>query len=517
MALSLVSLFLTLESVLFCNLTYFTGYNAHNHYMLQWFQDRVLEVEPESPQVVTLAPFVQYDSAGRNEYIILKVGNLYMQYNRAIDYNADSGEYPDTLVVVRQRDTMQGTDLLVGLDVGEEYKENDGNEQITVHVCRRISRGGAFGADILTVSVGYGRSLCNSRVPTPAPPVPDPVQPPRPAAPPTPTPPVPDPVQPPTPAAPSPPAPVPEPVPPPRPAVPSPPVPTSSRTLTPTRKVSQPTHAPSGRAPTPRRDRRPTTTPTFVAGDSFDDGNLAGIQHQPTPRQSNGLGGILAASLSFLAALVAVIVVYLKWCRTNKIPFESPTVYKKNAADDGTEQASVHSGDSCSTVSSDDSFETELAMANSTDTSSSRLPRETTARSLAHSIATSCALAGTAEDDDAELAISRCDLHMQHFQNYKESHHDTPSFMLAAAKRKATNMHLFTPTKVRASPPPRQGKAKTGTNSLERRDESSWIDWLGINGNSPSCDFLNNICGYTTANTSSTVALKPKNEDHVIL
>eukprot|EP00977_Amphora_coffeiformis_P021513 scaffold9427_cov175-Amphora_coffeaeformis.AAC.1 len=440
-------------------------YNAHNHYKLQWFEDRVLEVDPEFPQIVTLAPFVQYDSAGRDEYIIVRVGNLYMQYNRAIDYNADSGEYPDTLVVVRERENLQGTDLLVGLDTGKEYREDDGNEQITVHVCNRISGGGAFGADILTVSVGYGRSLCNSRIPAQPAPVP---------------PPAPSPVSPP---------------PTPRPVAPSPPTPTSPRTLEPTRQVSQPTSAPSRGAPTPTENRRPTMAPTFISGDALDDGGLAGIQQYQASKQSSGLRGILAASLSLLVALLVIIVVYFKCCRTSKIPpDERSSVNKEKEADYDTEKASVHSGDSNSTVSSDESFETELAMDQSSK-NPSRLTLETTGRSFAHSIATSCALAGIVDEE--------------------ESLSDTPASMLAAAKRKATNMLLS--TKVQATAPPRQTSAATGTVASNTGEKSSWLEWIGINGNSPSCDFLNNICGYTTATTSPTVVLQSKNKDGVLL
>ena len=457
----------------------FTGYNAHNHYMLQWFQDRVLEVEPEFPQVVTLAPFVEYDSAAPNEYIVVRVGNLYMQYNRAIDYNADSGEFPDSLVVVRERDNRQGTDLLVGLDLGEDYRENDGNERITVHVCNRIYGGGAFGADILTVSVGYGSSLCNVRGPTP------------PAVPvaPTQTPPA-----------------------------PSPPALTIPRTWA-------PTTAPSRRAPTPTfGNRRPTSAPTIIVGDSLDDGGLAGIQQQPASTKGGGLGGILAASFSVLVCLMAIFVVYFKCYRISKIPPESPSVYKEKETDDETEKASVHSGDSNSTVSSDESFETESAMSPSTTTSSRlpRLPLETMRRSLAHSIATSCALAGTVDDDDAELAISTYGLRMPRFHSDKELQEATPASMLASAKIQAAAM--LSSTKVEATTPPRRARkqspshsARTGTNSSGTGENSSWLDWLGLNGTSPSCDYLNNICAYGTARTSSSVSLKRKNEDGVIL
>ena len=86
-------------------------------------------MDPEIPQLVTLAPFVHYQFSAPTEYIVVRIGDLYMQYNRATDYNSQSGELKDELVIVRDRATELGTDLLVGLDVGEEYKEGSQQEE----------------------------------------------------------------------------------------------------------------------------------------------------------------------------------------------------------------------------------------------------------------------------------------------------------------------------------------------------------------------------------------------------
>lgn len=470
---------------------------------MQWFQDRVLEVEPEFPQIVTLAPFVQYDSTASDEYIIVRVGHLFMQYNRAISYNADSGEYPDTLVVVRERDNRQGTDLLVGLDLGEDYRDDDGNERITVHVCDRNYRGGAFGADILTVSVGYGDSLCNVREPGPVVPALPRPAPPRPA-------PVPRP------------APAPRPVP--RPAPPD--------TLAPSTPAPPPTATPSKLPATDDTDRRPTMAPTVIVGDSLDGGGLAGIQEQQeSPKDGGGLIGILTASISLLVALLVVFVVYVKFCRTSKVPSESPSVHKGAGKDDDTEKGSVHSGDSNSTVSSEESFETEVAVSPSVK-AASILPFQTVGRSLAHSIATSCALAGTVqEDDDAEVAISNDGPRTQQFHSMREKHGDSPASMLASARMRATTM--LSSTKVRASPPggTRRTRQRSqyqseqgGTSSSDTGQDASWSDWLNKFSSWIPCehanhttDMLNNICGYGLAHTSTEVRLKRKDENDVIL
>ena len=95
-------------------------FNAHDHYQLGWFAPHTLDLNPEQlfveSQLVWVAAFVDYDlvlSSGDEEYVIVKVGDLYLQYNRATKHNIGTEEYANALTVIRgERDK---TRLLAGL------------------------------------------------------------------------------------------------------------------------------------------------------------------------------------------------------------------------------------------------------------------------------------------------------------------------------------------------------------------------------------------------------------------
>jgi len=59
-------------------------YNSANHWVLGWFHGAHLELQaPQRPRTVTVIAFVDYRLRQRNDYVLVKIGNLYFQYNRA--------------------------------------------------------------------------------------------------------------------------------------------------------------------------------------------------------------------------------------------------------------------------------------------------------------------------------------------------------------------------------------------------------------------------------------------------
>lgn len=172
------------SSVLFLFLTHhnhdikccrYLGFNAQNHYVLGWFEDRTYEFGiASSSKLLNVAAFIDYsvmleedENNDREEYIIVRIGDVYLQYNFAEDYNRDTSEMNDKLTIVQVRE--YGTELLAGLGVGDSvttevtFQDNEGLENqdsaeklaVMIHVCGvyNSSRSQATNSDVMIVSV----------------------------------------------------------------------------------------------------------------------------------------------------------------------------------------------------------------------------------------------------------------------------------------------------------------------------------------------------------------------------
>ena len=501
-----------------------SGYNAHNHYLLRWFADRVVEIDPEFPQRVTLVPFVHNSYAGPNEFIIVRVGDLYMQYNRAIDYNADSGEHADKLVVVRDKGNGGGTDLIIGLDAGEEYREGrNRGEEVTIHVCDIQLNAGYRGADILTVSVGYGDSMCNynNYNPQPSPSSPTIQSPSSPVSAPS-TPNIPPSPQQPTaptlpndiPSAPTSPQP-------PSPSIPTPVYPTEPSPRQPSRTSppdNSPVSVPTNNMPPASNQGETTLRPTFIAGDSLDDERSNGITQdgQPAkqPEKNSGLLGILVASFCVVAALLALFIVYRRCCYKQPKKVFAVSPYNEKDLEDA-EKASVHSSDSDTTASSEESFATEFALPSPGGDIVQRIgvPVLASGRSIAQSIATSCALAGVI-DEEVDTGIVEKHGHPlhQHFRLQQQSRWNSDAQHQVKSSPRARSP---SPTKRRAI---ESGDTQT----------ASWMEWIGVSSwmqvertceraAVASCDVLTNVCGYGTNQVDSRSTRRQRNVPSVML
>jgi len=103
--------------------------------------------------------FVDYVDTAPDEYIIVQAGDLFLHFNRAVEFNKDSAEMTDSIVIVRER--SDGTDLLNGLGVGDSHSESIGGEDVTIEVCSVYTRRGS-NAVYMLLSIGYGDSLCRT-------------------------------------------------------------------------------------------------------------------------------------------------------------------------------------------------------------------------------------------------------------------------------------------------------------------------------------------------------------------
>jgi hypothetical protein len=65
-------------------------FNGNKMWLLGWSADRQIEVDPgaNGPWFGKIAAFVDYKkSTTASEYILVKVGDFYLQYNRMKDFN----------------------------------------------------------------------------------------------------------------------------------------------------------------------------------------------------------------------------------------------------------------------------------------------------------------------------------------------------------------------------------------------------------------------------------------------
>jgi hypothetical protein len=143
-------------------------FNAQNHWVLDWFSDRSITVDPNVPVKVKILGFVDYVKAAQGtEFVVAKVGeNIYLQFNRAKLHNRDTEEAPDKLVIILDRGD-EGTTLVAELDnVNRLYTVPDfesSGRQLYVVVCRVLMGETDNDIDWMEVSIGYG-SVCGAQL-----------------------------------------------------------------------------------------------------------------------------------------------------------------------------------------------------------------------------------------------------------------------------------------------------------------------------------------------------------------
>jgi hypothetical protein len=138
-------------------------YNAQNHWQLGWYsQDTMKTVEPGSTvtTVVKVVAFADHELATStlDQILVQAGGDLYMQYNRAKGFNADTYEYQDKLVIVSW--TQAGTWIQATLDETDSVYTRQ-QDNLRVEVCDQVYAANANRPDYLVVAIGYGtNSIC---------------------------------------------------------------------------------------------------------------------------------------------------------------------------------------------------------------------------------------------------------------------------------------------------------------------------------------------------------------------
>ena len=115
-------------------------FNGHKNWILGWYDDRSIVVDPKSDGAWTgkLAAFVDYEFAtSQSENVLIKVGDLHLQYNRKKGFNSGTLEKADKITVTEGKRENQASESLAGLgDAGTyRYTGFDGTNDLIIQVC----------------------------------------------------------------------------------------------------------------------------------------------------------------------------------------------------------------------------------------------------------------------------------------------------------------------------------------------------------------------------------------------
>jgi hypothetical protein len=141
-------------------------FNGLENSQLGWFKDRELRISQgfEMGFIIKLATFVDYQKALQDEPVIINIADkLFLQYNRAKEFNIDTEEKKDQVTATAPG--QGGTDGLAGLDIKQQYTIQNflnSGRTLIIEVCAKLI--GQNKADIALMSIAYDKSLCSDMI-----------------------------------------------------------------------------------------------------------------------------------------------------------------------------------------------------------------------------------------------------------------------------------------------------------------------------------------------------------------
>lgn len=123
-------------------------YNAAKHYNLGWFEDRTVCVDDVIGHIHwggRLATFVDYNLTSPEEFVIIRIGDIYMQYNRAKSFNVHTGKHQDQVVIVHAPRINSPSILLAGISAEDpsvssvfRYKNFTNGVDLIIEACEQV-------------------------------------------------------------------------------------------------------------------------------------------------------------------------------------------------------------------------------------------------------------------------------------------------------------------------------------------------------------------------------------------
>ena len=137
-------------------------FNGMNSWRLDWYASRSLEIDPfAGPQKITLSAFAHFDRALPDEPVVVKAGDVYLQYNLADGPNVETEMLPNTVTVTQAGEG--GSNLLGGLQPGQSYEIEDyqsSGRSLVLAACTQSNTDGVS-ASTMVMSVALDESWCD--------------------------------------------------------------------------------------------------------------------------------------------------------------------------------------------------------------------------------------------------------------------------------------------------------------------------------------------------------------------
>ena len=98
-------------------------YNGHKNFVLGWYADKQIIINPalSGPWLGKLVGFVDYTiaSVSRNEYVLIVVGQLYIQYNLAEKFNFQTRENANMVTITSATKAASTSNILSAITVNQ--------------------------------------------------------------------------------------------------------------------------------------------------------------------------------------------------------------------------------------------------------------------------------------------------------------------------------------------------------------------------------------------------------------
>ncbi|CAB9499848.1 glutathione Stransferase [Seminavis robusta] len=140
-------------------------FNGHKNWISGWFQDRAVHIDPivESSRLFRLVTFVDYDKPmHQSDVVLIRVGNYYVQYNRAKGINIDTGMNADTVTITYARDHVSDSEAIAGLASGQAQQLSNYKGtglDLVVEVCEVGTAEGASSVISMARQAIFGETL----------------------------------------------------------------------------------------------------------------------------------------------------------------------------------------------------------------------------------------------------------------------------------------------------------------------------------------------------------------------
>jgi len=110
-------------------------FNGHKNYVFGWYKDKQIVVQPSKtgPVAIKLYGFVDYQNA--NGYVLIIVGQLYIQFNLAEKFNSQTRKYPNNVTIVKSTGIGKTSNLVRALSP----KQSAVIDNYSIDVCALVT------------------------------------------------------------------------------------------------------------------------------------------------------------------------------------------------------------------------------------------------------------------------------------------------------------------------------------------------------------------------------------------